>query len=223
MTLLFAAVLATLVTAVYVRYRLGAVQHDWRQWHQNLPAEAQGEFDEARARMIVERAMADDSLLGAEAARTAGDWAEACRLLDLGAWVASQALPGRLAHLRAMGAAVRMAAAIAPPPALPFHHFVSREVDAVSSIGTIAHHILVSPAERFVLRLWVLACAFRLALRVMRRSSAALRAHPGLADAWDRYVSGHLDWKTADEEHLAAFRLLLQSAAAADRAESLAR
>jgi hypothetical protein len=218
--LLIAAVLATLITAAYGRYRLSQVHRDWESV---LSPEARGELNGVRVRMIVDATMADDALLGAETARTIGDWGEACRLLDLGVWALDQATPSRLERLRGMGAAIRMAAAIAPPPPLHPRLFGTREVRSAAVAGLALHHLLVTPAERMLLRLWMISCAFRLALRVARRSAAALRLKPQAAHHWSRYIDGSADWQAADEEHLASFRLLLESAAAADRAESLAR
>jgi len=220
MTLLIAALLATLITVAYGRYRLGPVQHDWES---ALSPEANRQLEDIRARMIVDAALADDAVLGAQAARMAGDWNEACRLLDLGVWALTQATPERLTRLRGMGVAIRVAAAIMPPPPVRAVRFRLGSVKAATGAGELLHHVLITPAERMLLRLWMISCAMRLALHVARRSAAALRTRPQAARHWQHYVAGRADWGTADEEHLASFRLLLESAAAADRAESLAR
>lgn len=214
-----AIALATLICVVYGRYRSSSHPDAGGE----LPGDRRAVLDEARARMIVDAAMADDALLGAATARMAGDYDEACRLLDLGAWALSEATPGRLAHLRAMAAAVRMAAAIVPPPAIESRVFRALELRTLSAIGVAVHHVLVTPVERFLLRLWLLSCAFRLALRVMVRAAAALRIQPDAARYWERYVDGRADWGAADEEHLASFRLLLESVVALDGAHGLAR
>jgi hypothetical protein len=220
MSLLFAAVLATIVCMAYGRYRLSQVQHDWET---ALSPEAHRQLDEVRTRMVVDAAMADDALAGAEAARTAGDWSEACRLIDLGLWALDQATPERMTRLRGIGVCIRVAAAIMPPPPVVPGRFRLPRLRATSAAAAILHHVLITPAERMLLRVWMISFAFRFALRVVRQAAGVLRARPDAAGHWQRYLDGRADWGAADEEHLQSFRLLLESAAAADRAESLAR
>jgi hypothetical protein len=219
-SVVFAAVIATIVTALYARYKFGGVQRDWEAI---LSQDARRMIDEVRARMIVEAAMADDALLGAQAARAAGDWREACRLLDLGVWALDQAMPSRLTRLHGIATAVRVATAIAPPPPVPAARFQIPILRGLAGVGTVIHHVLVTPTERMLLRLWLISCAFRFALRIVRRAASVLRRHPEAACEWARFAAGRADWATADEEHLASFRLLLEGVAVTDRAEILAR
>jgi hypothetical protein len=219
-SILFAAIVATIVTVMYARYKFGGVQHDWDAI---LSPDARRRIEEVRARMLVEAAMADDALLGAQAARAAGNWREACRLLDLGVWALDQAMPSRLTRLHGIATAVRVAAAIVPPPPVPAVRFRIPILRGLAGAGIAIHQVLVTPAERMLLRVWVISCAFRLALRVVRRAASVLRLHPEAACEWARFAAGRADWATADEEHLVSFQLLLESVAATGRAEILAR
>jgi hypothetical protein len=128
-----------------------------------------------------------------------------------------RAMPNRLKNLRAMALCVRVSAAVMPPPSLDLRRFRLSSLKTVAGAGALLHHVLVTPAERMLLRLWLVSVAFRLALRVLHRASVALHADPQAARYWQRCIDGQADWLAADDEHVTSFELVLRSAAAEPR------
>jgi hypothetical protein len=211
---LLAAVVATGICVGLGRYRLAAVK---RNWETTLCPEAQRQLSLLRLSARAERAIAEDTIELAAEARGEKDWAEACRMVDLLAASFTKAMPDRLRNLRAMALCVRVGAMVMPPPPVTLMRFRLGRVRGAVGVGTLLHHVLVTPAERMLLRLWLLSVAFRLALRVLHQASVALHAYPPSAHYWQRCVDGQADWLTADDEHVASFELVLRSAAAKPR------
>ena len=91
-----------------------------------------------------------------------------------------------------------MTAAAMVTPALSPRQFRLPELWAAAGLGARAHFILVSPAERLVLRLYVITIGFRLSLRSMRRAAAR--------PAWRRFERGLAEWCRLDAAHAEASR-----------------
>jgi hypothetical protein len=211
---LVAVVVATGICVGWGRLRLAAVTRDWEA---TLCPEARRQLDMLRLSARAERAIAEDSMEQAEEARRGQDWAEACRMVALLAGSFERAMPDRLKNLRAMALCVRVSAAVMPPPSLDPWRFRLSSLRTVAGAGALLHHVLVTPVERMLLRLWLVSVAFRLALGVLHRASVALHADPRAARYWQRCIDGQADWLAADDEHVTSFELVLRSAAAEPR------
>src|SRR5258708_39019288 len=125
-----------------------------------------------------ERAIAEDSMEQVEVARRGQDWAEACRTVALLAGAFERAMPDRLKNLRAMALCVRVSAVMMPPPSLSPWRFRLSSIRTLAGAGAMLHHVLVTPVERMLLRLWLGSCPFRSAPRVLQPASLALHPAP---------------------------------------------
>jgi hypothetical protein len=152
--------------------------------------------------------MAEDAYVGALRARTKADITQAVRLLELACRVIEEATPSRLHRLRVMSRLMRMTMAILPVEAVPTSAFQLRPMVAVAGVGEILHMLLVAPAERFALRLRILAVGFKMTVRVLRRSTNVAAGSPQTQAAWDTCRRALTDWSTLDQEHLRSVKAL---------------
>jgi len=171
----------------------------------------------------LDAAMADDAHTGAQRALRASNFAEATRLLELSFSVVETATPNRLTRLRRMATCRKMALAMLPLPPVRPGALRLRQVSTLAGFGKLAHYILVSSSERFVLRLRVLMIGFRIVSRTLRSSTMSACENPFATAAWETFEKGLADWKTLDREHLEAFHALMVSLGAQPAREALAQ
>lgn len=146
-------------------------------------------------------------------ARAQTDGAEAARLLRAAYEYVAGVQADRLTRLRAM----RMAMAIQPAPPVSWRGFGQGRMRATALVLGLLHYVLVSPMERFALRVRILILGFGLTLRAMARSTKRVHRIPADGGAWDAFGRGVEDWKTLDIEHLAAAVHLAESLSAVRR------
>jgi len=209
-------VAGTLVVAfVFLRYRHVPRTRAWDSLLTGSAARVAvtSELDQATAEYAWE---------GAVNARRQRDQQEAVRLLQLAYQVIQEATPQRLTRLRAMARASRMALAIMPLPPVPPLAFRLRQVKAAASLGAMLHLVML-PAQRFLVRLRVLSTGFRLTARSLQRSKAAAARRPVESRAWVLFEAGLSDWNTLDFEHVQSFRALMAALAGELRAETAPR
>jgi len=211
-TLLAAALL--IVCLVLGRYSQAA---RIREWHWVLTPDGRRAATNLALHAELDAAMADDAYAGAWRARTRADLAEAARLLALAFSVVQEATPSRLLRLRQMAKCARMAIAILPMPGLRPSGFRLRSLATLAGFGLFVHQLLVSPSERFLLRLKLLALGFRMAVRSMRSSERTVGRQEGASAAWAKFEKGLADWKVLDAEHVESFRALMMSLTAHPR------
>jgi hypothetical protein len=210
----------TLLVALVV----GRYHHRSRleQWRQLLEPAADGAVQALTESCALDSAMAEDAYLGALRARTRADISQAVRLLELACRVIEEATPSRLHRLRVMSRLMRMSMAILPLEAVPPAAFELRPMVAVAGLGEILHLLLVAPAERFALRLRILAVGFRMTVRVLRRSTNVASGRPQTQAAWDTCRRALTDWSTLDQEHLRSVKALTAALAVELEREALA-
>jgi hypothetical protein len=139
---------------------------------------------------------------------------DAARLLRCAFDVIQATQLDRLQRLKMMAQFARMSAAMmAAPPVRPAR-FQLREIRSVAALGWVLHQFLVSPTERFLSRLRVLAWGFWLALRSLRGARDQVTLAPEAAAHWERFGTALSDWRSLDEEHAFAVRHLLLSLSA---------
>ena len=90
---------------------------------------------------------------------------DAARLLRCAFEVIQATQQDRLQRLKMMAQFARMSAAMMVAPPVRPARFKLREIRSVAALGWVLHQFLVSPTERFLSRLRVLAWGFWLALR----------------------------------------------------------
>jgi hypothetical protein len=193
-----------------VALALGRYHHRSRleQWRQLLEPAGDDVVQALTESCALDSAMAEDAYVGALRARTKADITQAVRLLELACRVIEEATPSRLHRLRVMSRLIRMTMAILPVEAVPTSAFQLRPMVAVAGVGEILHMLLVAPAERFALRLRILAVGFKMTVRVLRRSTNVAAGSPQTQAAWDTCRRALTDWSTLDQEHLRSVKAL---------------
>lgn len=190
------------------RYNARRVAQEWESLPTTLDTLRLGQV-----RMEVEcdaetLALALDS---ARQARDHGDGEEAKRLLGLAHGIVDDATPLRQRRLRRLSLMVRMTAAATPLPPLRPASFRLRRLSGLAALSALLHHLLISPAERLLLRVHVLAAGFSLVRSLLARCLAAVRRDAGGDHAWRRFEAGADDFRTLDQEHLATASACLVS------------
>lgn len=214
MILLLVMTLGTL--AVLVAVGLHDQEALRRDWEMILAPWGEEAYQELEARADGEARMADYAYGRALRAREAGATREAVRLLDVGLRVLEHSSSDWIVTLRGMGVLSRMAGAIAAVEPLRPGDFRAASLWGLAAVDRVAHPLLVTTAERFRLRAYVLRRGFGVAMRAALRSAARLRA--GAPDAeWDRLARLRADLRTLPAESLRTFRWLLVSLSAERR------
>jgi hypothetical protein len=192
-------------------------------WTAILRSDDQEEIDAVELMMQFDAAKIDSRLKGALAERQLGNLPEATRLLGLAFAVIEEARPDRAKRLEAMRRLIRMALAVHPVEPLQPSTFELKTLGAAAYLAELLHHLLIHPAERFLLRLRALQVGFWFAWRVASRSRLAIAAAPAGADrAWRAFAHSAHDWTCLDREHLESFKAFAWSMRAQPRAGAAA-
>jgi len=208
MTWLLLTAAATFVACfALARYQHTARLRDWQGF---LSHESRSLVSDLEAQTTLDGDLLASAYDGARSRRNEAP-VEAVRLLRCTCDFVTAMQPERIGRLRAVLKLTRMAAAILPaPPVLP-STFHLAELQGLTALGTLAHALLVTPAERFLLHLQILILGFGLALRSLGRSTARARSRPFDAVAWARFERGLEDWRTLDLKHVDATKHVLLS------------
>jgi hypothetical protein len=203
----FVPVLATLALLVALllidgRRRERAIERDWElvltpRGQRRLQRFADGVHDEL--------ALADLTCERAAEARDQGDLAAAYRLVDSGCELIAAFAPKMVHALAAWMVLSRMAAAVAPVQPLRPRDFRLAQLVQLAYLSRFLHHLLVSTAERFRLRVYVLQRGFRTV------GALALRWRGAPVTPWDDLAAARHDVGTLSEESLESLRILLVS------------
>ncbi len=196
------------VHATLARYNARRVQEDWRSFP--------GAIDTQRIGVLKTLVEGDAETLdiavdSAREARAGGDADEAARQIVLAERLVFEATPDRLSRLRSLGLVIRMAAAVTPLPPLRVSAFRRLSLRGFAGLSFLVHQFLVSPAERFMLRVHVLGAGFRVIRAAFRRRRSAAEARPASALLSRGLEDDVSDFKTLDAEHLEAARACVVS------------
>ena len=196
--------LAALVVLLFVdgRRRERAVERDWELV---LTPRGQRRLQRFAAGVHDELALADLTYERAAEAREQGDLTAAYRLVDSGCELIAAFAPRMVHALAAWMALSRMAAAVAPVQPLRPRDFRLAQLVQLAYLNRLLHHLLVSTAERFRLRVYVLQRGFRTV------GALALRWRSASVTAWSDLEAAHHDVGTLSEESLESLRILLVS------------
>lgn len=165
--------------------------------------------------MQAELALADLAFDQALEVRQLGSVEEAMRLLDVGYRVIERFSPNMLRLLAAMTVYSRMVSAMAPVPPLRPRDFRLSQIASLAYLNRILHQFLVSTAERFRLRLYILGRAFGLAGHYLLTSTQRIvQQDPEAEREWDQIQAIREDFQTLTDESLNSLRILLTSLAA---------
>jgi hypothetical protein len=198
------ATLAALVVLLFVdgRRRERAVERDWELV---LTPRGQRRLERFAAGVNDELALAELTYERAAEARDQGDLTAAYRLVDSGCELIAAFAPRMVHALAAWMALSRMAAAVAPVQPLRPRDFHLAQLVQLAYLNRFLHHLLVSTAERFRLRVYVLQRGFRTV------GALALRWRGAPVTPWSDLAAAHHDVGTLSEESLESLRVLLVS------------
>lgn len=150
----------------------------------------------------------------AVAFRELGSLDEAKDLLDAGFRIIEHFAPNLLKLLAAMATFSRMVSAMAPITPLRPQQFRVSGVRGLAYLNQILHHFLVTTAERYRLRLYILGRSVGLAVRYMVRSTRKIASGDKESDReWDQIAAIRGDLGTLTDESLESLKALLVSMA----------
>jgi hypothetical protein len=148
----------------------------------------------------------------AVAFRELGSVEDAKDLLDAGFRIIEHFAPNLLKLLAAMATFSRMVSAMAPVAPLQPQQFRVSGVRGLAYLNQILHHFLVTTAERFRLRLYILGRSVGLAVRYMVRSTRKIASGAKDVDReWDQIAAIRGDLGTLTDESLESLKALLVS------------
>jgi hypothetical protein len=215
------AAASTLVVLVVLgRRNERAVKHDWdlvlsprgERLYRSIEDQVRGEHE------LAELAMGEAVTL-----RQLGSTEEAIRLLEVGYQVLERFTPGMLQLLSAMASFSRMVSAVAPSRPLRPRDFHMTELASLALLNRWLHQLLVSTAERFRLRLYILGHSFGLVSRALYRTLRRLLLRESQESRqWAQVEAIRHDLGTLTGESLDSLRVLLSSFTAQDRERILA-
>lgn len=201
-----AAGASLVVFLVLSRYMHSSRVRDW----QALPTvRTRRHLAEVEEQIALDAQVIEEAYGAAAGSREQPD--EAAHLLRCAFDLIQATQQDRLQRLKMMMQFARMSAAMMVAPPVRPARFKLREVRSIAALGWLLHQVLVSPTERFLARLRVLAWGFWLALRSLRGARDGVSAAPGVEASWASFETALGDWRVLDQEHAFAVRHLLMS------------
>jgi hypothetical protein len=156
--------------------------------------------------------------------RELGSVDEAKQLLDVGYKVIEKFSPNMLKLLAAMATFSRMVSAMAPISPLRPQGFRMAQIASLAYLNQFLHRFVVTTAERYRLRVYILGRSFGLATRFLLDSTRRIVANePDAEREWEQIQAVRQDFQTLTDESLDSLRVLLTSLAAEKREHLLDR
>jgi len=216
----------TAVALPVVLYLLGrrderAVKRDWE-----LLLTPRGEklYRSIEGRVQSEMQLAEMTYDEAFTVKELGSVEEAKHLLDVGYQVIEKFSPNMLKLLATMATFSRMVSAMAPVAPLRPQGFRLAQIASLAYLNQIVHRFMVTTAERYRLRVYILGRSFGLATRFLLDSTRKIVNNEPEADKeWDQIQAVRQDFQTLTDESLESLRVLLTSLAAEKREHLLDR
>jgi hypothetical protein len=195
-----------------------------RDWELLLTPTGEKLFRSIEGRVQTELALADVAYDEAFAFRELGSVEDAMRLLDTGYQVIERFAPSMMRLLAAMATFSRMVSAMAPVQPLRPQDFKLSQLASLAYLHRFLHHFLVSTAERFRLRVYVLGRSFGLATRyLLQTTHRILGGEDPEGRDWEQVRAIRHDFQTLTQESLSSLRILLTSLGAERREDVLRR
>jgi hypothetical protein len=190
----------------------------WRDWETLLRTHEQALYARMRSQLDGGLAMADYAYDKAEEHRQVGSVDEAIRLVELGYAMIERAAPDLRRLLAGMAVFSRMVSAMVPVAPLRPRDFKVAQLASLAALNQVLHRFLVTAAERFRLRLYILGQGLGIVLRYLGGSTRRIRDTRSTLDRdWNDVASLRSDFRTITDESLESFRICLASLAAQDQ------
>jgi hypothetical protein len=130
--------------------------------------------------------------------------------------------PNMLRLLATMATFSRMVSAMAPVRPLAPRSFRLAQIASLAYLNQFLHRFLVTTAERFRLKTYILGRSFGLASRYLLHSTQQIvSGSPQAEQEWDQIQAIREDFQTLTDESLDSLRLLLTSLAGTEHAQLL--
>jgi len=193
-----------------------------RDWELLLTPKGESLYRNIEGRVHNELALADLTYDEAFSVRELGSVDEAKKLLDVGYKVIEKFSPNMLNLLTAMANFSRMVSAMAPVTPLRPRDFKLTQIVSLAYLNGLIHQFLVSTAERYRLKLYILGQSFGLATRFLLESTQKITRNAPEADReWEQIQAIREDFQSLTDESLESLRVLLTSLAAERREDLL--
>jgi hypothetical protein len=193
-----------------------------RDWELLLTPKGESLYRNIEGRVQNELALADLTYDEAFSVHELGSVDEAKRLLDVGYKVIEKFSPNMLNLLSTMTNFSRMVSAMAPVTPLRPKDFKLTQIVSLAYLNGLLHQFLVSTAERYRLRLYILGQSFGLATRFLLDSTEKIaRGAPEADREWEQIQAIRQDFQTLTDESMESLRILLTSLAAERREDLL--
>ncbi len=193
-----------------------------RDWELLLTPKGERLYKNIEGRVHSEMALANVTFDEAFAVRELGSVDEAKKLLDVGYRVIEKFSPNMLHLLAAMANFSRMVSAMAPVTPLRPKDFRLTQIVSLAYLNGVLHQFLVSTAERYRLKLYILGRSFALGTRFLLESTErVVLGEPEAEREWDQIQAIRHDFQHLTDESLDSLRLLLTSLAAERRDDLL--
>jgi hypothetical protein len=220
----------SVVSTAVVLFLLGrrnerAVKRDWA-----LLLSPRGEqlYKKVEGQVQADLMLADLTYDKAFAVRELGSVDEAIRLLDAGYRAIENFAPSMMKLLAAMATFSRMVSAMAPMRPLRPGDFRLAEIASLAYLNRLLHQFLVSTAERFRLRLYIIGRSFGIATRYLLNSTRRLAQRQTESEResereWEQIQAIRQDFQSLTDESLESLRVLISSLEVEKKGEVLKR
>jgi hypothetical protein len=189
-----------------------------RDWELLLTPRGEKLYKSIAGRVQTQLELADMTYDEAFTVRQLGSVEEAKHLLDVGFKVIEKFSPTMLQLLSAMATFSRMVSAMTPVRPLRPQSFRLPQIVSLAYVNQLVHQFLVSTAERYRLRLYVLGRGFGMATRFLLQSTQRIvSGAPEQDREWDQIHAIREDFQTLTDESMESLRVLLTSLAQQDR------
>jgi hypothetical protein len=220
------AIALTVASVPLVLYLLGRRDEGKvrRDWELLLTPRGEKVYRSIESRVQSEMQLADMTYDEAFTVRELGSVDEAKQLLDVGYKVIEKFSPNMLKLLAAMATFSRMVSAMAPISPLRPQGFRLAQIASLAYLNQFLHRFIVTTAERYRLRVYILGRSFGLATRFLLDSTRRIVANePDAEREWEQIQAVRQDFQTLTDESLDSLRVLLTSLAAEKREHLLDR
>jgi hypothetical protein len=181
-----------------------------RDWELLLTPKGEKLYHTIHSRVSSEMQLASMTYDEAFSVRALGSVEEAKHLLDVGYKVIEKFSPNMLRLLAAMSTFSRMVSAMAPVKPLRPQGFRLAQLASLAYLNQLLHSFLVTTAERYRLRVYILGRSFGLASRFLLASTRRIASNEPDADKeWEQIGFIREDFQTLTEESLESLRVLL--------------
>jgi len=195
-----------------------------RDWELLLTPKGEQLYRTIETRVTAEMQLVNMTYDEAFSVRELGSIEEAKHLLDVGFKVIEKFSPSMLKLLAAMSTFSRMVSAMAPVKPLRPQAFRLAQIASLAYLNQFLHNFIVTTAERFRLRVYILGRMVGLATRFLLSSTKRIvEGQPNAEKDWEQIQFVREDFQTLTDESLESLRVLLTSLAAEGRGDLIDR